>query len=113
MTLLGEFLQDQIRKRGLTLREFAKMCDVTHSVISKALSEKDPTTPRVETLAKIASATGVDLFTLVALIAPDATDIDVDARIYANEIVSLPRDKRREAEMFLKGLIYEAAQERG
>lgn len=111
MTLLGEFLQEQIRRRGLTIREFARLCGVNHSVISKALAVKEPTTPKVETLAKIAQATGVDLFTLVALVAPDATDIDAEARIYANEIVALPRDKRREAEMFLKGLIYEAAKE--
>lgn len=107
---LRDFLQDQMRKRGMSARQFAELCGVSNTVISRAISKTKPTTPDITTLDKIARAIGVDVFSLIRLVIPDADDMDIEARITAQEIVRLPADERRFIMAFIRGAIAKGVQ---
>lgn len=102
MTTLRDFLRDQMQKRGMSARQFAELCGVSNTAISRAISDK-PTTPTIETLGKIAAAIGVDVFSLVALVIPSASDIDAEARLAAQEIRRLPPDERKHIMTYIRG----------
>ncbi len=113
METLRSFLLDQMQKRGMSARQFAELCGVSNTVISRAVSKTKPTTPDITTLDKIARAIGVDVFSLVRLVIPDADDMDIEARITAQEIVRLPTDERRFIMAFIRGAIVKSLQSEG
>jgi transcriptional regulator with XRE-family HTH domain len=102
---LQKFLNDQMHERKMKPIEFAKFLGVSKSTLSRTLNEKNPTVPDYRFLVKIAKATGVDIVSLVALIIPDVTDIDVEARIVAQQIMRLSEDDRRHVIAHITGLL--------
>ena len=108
MTGLGKFIAEEIRRRQMSDREFARFVGVSSSTISRTLSEEAPK-PTIEFLEKLSKATNVSVGSLLALILPEShADIDPEARILAERIANLPEDKRAIAETFLMGILLKA-----
>src|SRR5436853_408114 len=98
---LGGFIQEEIKRRDMTIRQFATLVTVNHSIIGKfryhgireTYNKKPIGEPSLAFLAKLAKATSVDLCTLIALVYPDATIADARAGLLASRIAQLPPDK--------------------
>lgn len=77
---LAEYVEVYIRSRGLSVREFASHCKLSHSAINRILN--DPSyRPDISTLEKIADYTGVKLVTLLKMAYPSAFENDKDRPI--------------------------------
>lgn len=94
-TKFRDFLQAEIERRGMSVRQFAELCDVSHSVIVRATQEGDPHIPSLPILAQIANAINVNLMTIITMIYPDASQISSDAWLLAQQIDKLPDADRR------------------
>lgn len=84
----AEFLQHEIEQRDMTIREFARLLDVSHSTVLRFLEfgKKDVGYPSVEFIAKVAAATDTKVSTIMALLLPDlpqAADEPEDPEIIA------------------------------
>jgi transcriptional regulator with XRE-family HTH domain len=112
---LGQFIQDEMKRREMSMREFAKLVGVSHKIIGKfrnhginPIYNKRPVgEPSLEFLAKLSKATSIDLCALVALIYPDHTVADPRAAITNARISQLPPEKIEILDTFLKGLLFD------
>ncbi|AVX21639.1 Helix-turn-helix [Carboxydocella sporoproducens DSM 16521] len=78
MDKLGEYIRNKRKERGLSLRECARMCDISHSYLDSLEKGKDPRTnkpvsPTIDTLKKISKGLGVPINELL-----EAADIKTD-----------------------------------
>lgn len=103
-----------MRLRNMSTRKFADHVGVAHSVIVRLLdyrtdvSLEDRTYPSLETLVKLAKATGVDLRLLITLIVPDAVHGEfesLDSLVLSKQIEQLPDHIRRAVDMFIANLL--------
>lgn len=110
---LGEFLQEETRRRDMSVRQFGESIGVDHSTLSKLMRFENPSVPALDTLVKISKGTGVSLITLLKLAFPDLDGIEVDerSRILAERIAQLPADKREIAEAFILGTLFKPRDE--
>jgi plasmid maintenance system antidote protein VapI len=102
MTII-DFLNDQMQKRDVGVRGFAKEIGVSHATISEILSGKQGVT--LEFLIKVAKATQIDLCTLVAFVAPNEARMSAKAALMAQEISQLPPDKQAFIDDILMGMV--------
>lgn len=70
MNQLGNFIEQKRKERGLSLRNFADMCNISHSYLDNLEKGVDvrsgkPVSPTIETLQKLAS--GLNLFLIELL----------------------------------------------
>ncbi len=99
MTELQEFVSNEMKRRGMSMREFADFVGVSHVTISRVL---DPSRAEyqgdIEFLVKLSKATKVSITSIVALAYPAlATETkDISAQVLAEQIQQLP-DAMREA----------------
>ncbi len=94
-TNLGDFIDQEIHKRKMSVREFADFVGVTHPTIIKFREhgKKDVGNPSIEFLIKLAQTTNTSLIALLAIAFPDAApllDIDTDTLILSQRIEKLP-----------------------
>lgn len=106
---LKDFIAEELKRRNLTIREFAKEVGVSSSTIVRTMSKKPPE-PSLEFLAKLARYTHTDLCSLVALIHPDATTVNAEAAIIANRVAQLPPERQ---EMFDEFILWLSSQKSG
>lgn len=110
-----QFVQHEMERRGMSIREFAEMVGVSHPVISKLLDERfdESRLPSVGLIAKLAKATHTNAVTLLVMAYPDLEE-DLTVLLGANSgvllrsqrIEQLP-DNLREA---IDTIIFERAQ---
>ena len=95
MSPLGEFVEQQIRMRNISDREFARLVGVSNSTIARVRSPNPPE-PTFDFLVKLSKLTGHSLVSLVKLAFPDAK-LEVDERtlMLAERILALPDEERR------------------
>jgi transcriptional regulator with XRE-family HTH domain len=115
---LGEFINEEMLRRDMGAREFARYVGVSNTIINKFLNHGTSDTyagkpvgdPSVEFLVKLSKATGTDLATIVALVRPESkADIDVEARLLAQRIAQLPAAQREIIEAALLGMTIKSA----
>lgn len=80
---LGKYIQNYRKKHGLSLRNFAEICDLSHSYIDKLEKGIDPRNnkpilPTIDTLEKIARATNTSLKDLLVSLEYINDDYDFD-----------------------------------
>lgn len=103
-TRLTEFINEEMRKRNMSMREFAAFMGTTHASISRALARDEDTLPTLEFLVKLAQATKVDICTIVALVVPDASRLDAEVLLLAQAIAKLPPDKQALVDDMILGM---------
>lgn len=69
---LSNFIKNKRNEKGLSLREFAKMCELSHSYIEKLENGFDkrtgkPVIPTIDTLQKISKALNLELSNLLSI----------------------------------------------
>ncbi len=94
-TSLGDFIDQELHKRQMSVREFAEFVGVTHPTIIKFREhgKKDVGSPSIEFLIKLAQATNTSLVALLAMAFPDAAPllaIDPATFILSQRIQKLP-----------------------
>lgn len=103
---LADWLLEEIQQRQMSVREFGRYAGVPHSTLNKILNADntdEDAYPSLATLVKLSRATGTDICTLVAFVAPERTLRDADAMALANRIMNLPPDGRAIVEDWLMG----------
>lgn len=68
---LAEYIEGYIRDQGLTVREFAQKCGLSHTAVNRILHNNSAYRPNVISLYKIAEATGINLVTLIKMSYPE------------------------------------------
>lgn len=89
---LRDFINDEVRKRNISKREFARRLDVAPSTLLRLL-EDDPPVPTLSVLAKLSEITGVSIETLAALAYPEVADrtrISPTAQVVGQAFEKLP-----------------------
>jgi transcriptional regulator with XRE-family HTH domain len=94
-TTLGDFLDQELHKRQMSVREFAEYVGVTHPTIIKFREhgKKDVGNPSIDFLVKLAQKTDTNLVALLAMSFPEAApllDIDPATLILSQRIQRLP-----------------------
>ncbi len=94
-TTLGEFIDQEIRKRQMSVREFAEFIGVTHPTIMKFREhgKKDVGNPSIDFLIKLAQRTDTNLVALLAMAFPEAApllNVDPTTLILSQRIQRLP-----------------------
>jgi transcriptional regulator with XRE-family HTH domain len=107
---LKDFIAQEIKRRSLSMREFAKAVDVSSTTIVRALSDNPPT-PTLDFLEKLSTYTHVDILTLVAMVKPNATRLNPSAMLLVDRISNLPPDKQTMVNALIQGLIFDAINE--
>jgi transcriptional regulator with XRE-family HTH domain len=95
-TTLGEFINQEMRKRDMSVREFADFIGVTHPTILKFRDHGQTEhvgNPSIDFLIKLARQTNTNLTVLLALAFPDAAsllNVDPSTLILSQRIQQLP-----------------------
>jgi len=93
MTKLSDFIEDYIQQHGLSRRALAEKMGVQHRTLNNYLNTN--TDPTLYFLIRLSSATGYDLLTLVALVAPDHVHhASAEDMLLAQDINKLPEARR-------------------
>jgi transcriptional regulator with XRE-family HTH domain len=99
MRTLGDYIKEYRDKKDLSLRDFAKLCDLSHSYVAsleKGIDSrsKKPVVPTIETLEKIAKATNTTLRQLLVELGYIDDDYDFDkANAFIIEFINGMREK--------------------
>lgn len=101
---LRDFINDEMRRRQMSQRQFADFVGVSHQTISRALDLHAPPEPSLDFLYKLAKSTGTDCCTLFLLIYPDLSSLSPRARLLAQQIDSLPAELQDILERYLLGV---------
>ena len=115
----GGFLFYEMRRRGLSAREFADYCGVSHGFISRHLNHGIKESyggapvgdPDLKSLVSIARATSMNLCALIGLVIPDAPMPAEDSPFapetirLAQRISALDPASRLRADQFLLALL--------
>jgi len=95
---IRDFVQSEMDKRGMSGREFARFADVSSATIVRLLNDDQPN-PELQSLRKIARATGVPLNVILAITFPDVAgeleSLPSDVLLTAFRLAALPEDYRR------------------
>ena len=94
-TSLGDFIDQEIHKRQMSVREFAEFVGVTHPTILKFREhgKKEVGSPSIEFLIMLAHTTNTSLVALLAMAFPDAAqllNVDAATLILSQRIQRLP-----------------------
>jgi transcriptional regulator with XRE-family HTH domain len=92
---LSEFILSEMKRLEISARELSRRAGLGESTVQKIIDERDSRIPSIETLEKLAKATGHPLLTLVRLVKPDASDVDAEALVMARRIQALPEATRQ------------------
>lgn len=110
MTAFGDWLEEQMRDRGMSARQFADLVDVAPSTITRSIDKEHPYKPGMRFIRKLASATGVPVSVLAELANPDLTaeaaeraKSRADAQLLAYLIEQLPENERKAVKRFVSG----------
>lgn len=68
---LKEYIETYLKEHNLTIRQFARHCNLSHTVILNILEKPDPR-PEMMTLEKISNYTGTKLVSLLKMSYPNA-----------------------------------------
>jgi transcriptional regulator with XRE-family HTH domain len=98
---LKDFIAQEMKRRNLTIREFAKEVGVSSSTIVRTMS-KNPPQPSLDFLEKLALYTHTDICALVAFIYPNATTVNPNAAIFAARYAALSEQERDLVNRLLK-----------
>lgn len=71
MNQLADFINEEMKRRDMSIRQFADFLGVTHPTVSKIIDPRDPKRPSLEFLIKLADVTQSDIRDLVAMVAPE------------------------------------------
>lgn len=101
--LLGDFLLEQIQRRDMSAREFARFIGVNHQTINKFLDygKKDVGYPSVDFIIRLAKATKTDAGTLMNLIEPTLSTFDAKTRLIAEQLAELSEHERKMVDAFI------------
>lgn len=97
------FLEDEMKKRSLSARQFADFVGVGHTTINRLIDPRNVVPPSMEVLLKVSNATKRSLLSLVELAYPNEvsdTNLSPSAQILAQDIEELP-DNLKEAVLAL------------
>jgi len=100
----NEFIELEMKKRDMSIREFSRFVGISHSAVSKYLSHPDTKSISIEFMVRVADATNTDLASIVAMVYPEHTTVNAEVRILAERIANLPPDKRKMVDSLLLGL---------
>lgn len=101
---LADFVNEEMRRRDVTMREFARITGVSHSTLSRIINEQADYQPTWDVIVKLAKGTHTDIRTLAAIIAPDAvTGQNASAVVLAERISRLPPEMQEIIDGFITG----------
>ena len=100
----NEFIEDELKKRSMSIREFSRFVGISHSAISKYLSNPTETNISIEFMVRVAEATNTDLASIVAMEYPDDTEITPQVRLLAQRIAELPPEQQEVIDSLLLGM---------
>lgn len=105
---LSEFINSEVKKRGISLTKLADMMGVDGSTVTRAANPEKAPMPTLDFLAKLARVTQVDICTLLSLAFPDvAGGDDSNARLLVARIRRLPADSQAVVESFINNALFE------
>jgi len=106
---LIKFIEEERTKRGMSIRAFAEMCDVSHTQVTNILNGKAQ--PGLDFLFKLAAGTGTDMSIIIGLIFPDMEETRPEVKLLIARINQLPPDDFRLVEALIYGLALKRLQE--
>ena len=104
---LADFVNEEMQRRNMTLREFAKLTGVSHSSLHRITQEREQYHPGWDIVVKLAKGTNTDIRTLAAIIAPDAvTGQDASAIVLVERIKRLTPEQQEIIDGFIAGKVF-------
>lgn len=104
---LADFVNEEMRRRNVTMREFAKITGISHSTLSRIATERENYQPKWEVIVRLAKGTNTDIRTLAAIIAPEAvTGQDASAIVLAERIKRLTPEQQEIIDGFIAGKVF-------
>lgn len=91
---LAQFIEFEMKRREMGVREFARFIGVSPSAISKHTNRAHEITPSIEFLVNLAEKTETDLMSILAMAFPAIADkmtISPRAMILAQRLDNLPK----------------------
>lgn len=105
-TNFREYLLDEIKTRNMSASEFARFIGVSPATITRAIDERNPSTPGLDFLLKLSKSMKVSLATLIELAYPEAAaevQITPSAKALAERIQRLPPNVQETIAAIIKG----------
>ena len=111
---LGALLRAEMKKRSMSLRDFARFTGVSHPTISKIVSDPNyAQLVRAQTLRKLSQALNIDVKTLERTAKQKLlADDDANVRLLIEMIKSLPPQQREMIDTLLRGFAQQNADKR-
>ncbi len=104
--LLGEYIQQQLDNRNMTVTEFGDKSGIAHTILFRLL--KGTAIPTLGTLDKLARFCKTDIGVLARMCFPDAsTEQEISVKVIAEQINQLPAIYREAMIAMVRGLLAE------
>lgn len=108
--LFSDFLIEQMEKRDMTAREFARLVGISHFVINKFLEygRKEVGYPSVEFLLRLAKATQTDIGIIMRTLDPSLiakSGPDIQTQLLIDKILALSGYEKRVVNAFVDTLV--------
>lgn len=114
LSVFAVWLQGEIKKRNMSVREFARFCgDLSHGTIFRyASGEKQKEYPPLDTIFRIARATVTDPCEIIMMIMPDdlRSSIAAEDRTLSLRISLLNDDWKQKIDVILASAAFDSLQ---
>jgi transcriptional regulator with XRE-family HTH domain len=107
---LRDFLMEEMKRREMSMRQFAEFVGVAHTTVTRAVDPVSPPPPSFDFLVKLAKATKTDIRTIAAIVAPDAViDQSPEVLMLAERISRLTDDQRKLIDAAITGIVFKGS----
>lgn len=108
MNQLAKFVNEEMNRREMSIRQFAELLGYTHPTISKIIDTKDPKKPSLEFLIKLAEVTHADIRDLVAMVAPEVAGESAEVAALSARFRRLSKEQQEIVDRLLTGSVFKS-----
>lgn len=103
---LRQYISDEMKRRDIGVRDFAKILNVAPSTISKLTDPRENYEPGLDVLRKIARGTGVTLSAILELIeVEDGQSARTENELLSLQLSKLTEEQRRIVLNLIRGFL--------
>lgn len=111
MSPIIRFINEEMRRRDMSARQFAMLMGMSHTTLLKVVDEDDPKKPSLEFLIKLADVTHTDIRDLVAMVAPEVAGEEANMAALMTRYRRLSKEQQEVVNRLIAGYILESPDE--
>lgn len=111
MNQIIRFINEEMKRRDMSVRQFANLMGMSHTTVLKVVDSENPHKPSLEFLIKLADVTKVDIRDLVAMVAPEVAGVGANVAALSARMGRLSEEQKQIIDRLIAGFTLQSPEE--